>query len=152
MEERSRWPVSTASPRGQCSKYIHNFEGKGEDVLVCLPGAITDHVTERIEQIIRRGNGGGILVHNANKEGTTGIVEKCRNILKKTKEARVGQRILSGMFPVLGNRCQGYRNSKRMAVKEMVKRLCKEGEVAFVDFWDSFVGKEKNVRERWPAS
>ena len=35
-----------------------------------------------------------------------------------------------------------YRNSKRMAVNGMVKRLCKEEEVGYVDLWDSFVGKE----------
>ena len=40
-----------------------------------------------------RGNGGSILVHvgtnNADKEGTAAIVEKYRNLLKKTKQARV---------------------------------------------------------------
>ena len=43
---------------------------------------------------------------------------------------------------MFGNRIQGYRNSKRMAVNGMVKRLCKEEEVGYVDLWDSFVGKE----------
>ena len=44
---------------------------------------------------------------------------------------------------MFGNRIQGYRHSKRMAVNGIVKRLCKEaGEVAYVDLWDSFVGKE----------
>ena len=125
---------------------------KGEDVVVCLPGARIEHVTERVEQIMGRGNGGSILVHvgtnNADKEGTTAIVDKYRNRLKETKHARVGQIILSGILPVFGNRIQGYRNSKRMAVNGMVKRLCKEGEVGYVDLWDSFVGKE----ERWTAS
>ena len=120
---------------------------KGEDVLVCLPGARIEHVTERVEQIMGRGNGGSILVHigtnNADKEGTTAIVEKCRNLLKKTKQARAGQIILSGILPVFGNKIHGYRNSKRMAVNGMVKRLCKEEEVGYVDLWDSFVGKEE---------
>ena len=62
--------------------------------------------------------------------------------MKKTKQARAGQIILSGILPVFGNRIQGYRNSKRMAVNGMVKRLCKEEEVGYVDLWDSFVGKE----------
>ena len=39
-----------------------------------------------------------------------------------------------------GNRIQGYRNSKRMAVNGMVERLCKEEDV---DMWDSFVGNEE---------
>ena len=44
---------------------------------------------------------------------------------------------------MFGNRIHGYRNSKRMAVNGMVKRLCKEEEVGYVDLWDSFVGKEE---------
>ena len=119
----------------------------GEDVVVCLPGARIEHVSERVEQIMGRGNGGSILVHigtnNADKEGTTAIVEKYRNLLKKTKQARAGQIILSGMLPVFGNKIHGYRNSKRMAVNGMVKRLCKEEEVGYVELWDSFVGKEE---------
>ena len=120
---------------------------KGEDVVVCLPGARIEHVTERVEKIVGRGNGGTILVHvgtnNADKEGTTAIVEKYRELLKKTKQARLGQIILSGILPVCGNRIQGYRNSKRMAVNGMVERLCKEEEVGYVDMWDSFVGNEE---------
>ena len=44
---------------------------------------------------------------------------------------------------MFGNRIQGYRNSKRMAVNGIVKQLCKEEEVGYVDLWDSFVGKEE---------
>ena len=51
---------------------------KGEVVVVCLPGARIEHVTERVEKIMGRGNGGTILVHvgtnNTDKEGTTAIV------------------------------------------------------------------------------
>ena len=94
-----------------------------------------------------RGNGGSILVHvgtnNADKEGITAILEKNRNLLKKTKQARVGQIILSILLPVFGNRIQGYRNSKRTAVNGTMKRLCKEEEVGYVDVWYSFVGKKK---------
>ena len=119
--------------------------GKGKDVVVCLPGARIEHVTERVEKIMGRGKGGTILVHvgtnNADKEGTTAIVDKYRNLLKKTKEARVGQVILSGILPVFGNRIDGYRNLKRMAINGMMKRLCKEEDVGYVDLWDSFVGK-----------
>ena len=57
-----------------------------------------------------RENGLTLLVHigtnNADKEGTTAIVKKYRNLLKKTKEARVGQVILSGILPVIGTRSQ----------------------------------------------
>ena len=89
------------------TKYIFKVEQR-EDVVDCLPGARIEHVTERVEQIMGRGNGGSILVHvgtnNADKQRTTAIVEKYRNILKKTKQARVGQIILSRILPVCGNR------------------------------------------------
>ena len=114
---------------------------------MCLPGARIEHVTERVEKIMGRGKGGTILVHVgtniADKEGTTAIVDKYRNLLKKTKEARVGQIILSGILPVFGNRIYGYRNSKRMAINGMMKRLCQEEDVGYVDPWDSFVWKEE---------
>ena len=119
---------------------------KGKDVVVCLPGARIEHVTERVKKIMGRGNGGSIVVHvgtnNADKEGTTAILEKYRDLLKKTKQARVGQIIISGILPVFGNKIQGYRNSKRMAVNGMVDRLCKEEDVGYMDLWDSFVGNE----------
>ena len=38
---------------------------------------------------------------------------------------------------------KGYRNSKPMAVNGMVRRLCKEEKVGYVDLWDRFVGKEE---------
>ena len=116
---------------------------KGKDVVVCLPGARIEH---RVKKIMGRGNGGSIVVHvgtnNADKEGTTAILEKYRDLLKKTKQARVGQIIISGILPVFGNKIQGYRNSKRMAVNGMVERLCKEEDVRYMDLWDSFVGNE----------
>ena len=97
---------------------------------MCLPGARIEHVTQRVEKIMGRGIGGTILVHvgtnNTDKEGTTAIVETYRKLLKKTKQARVGQIIISEILPVFGNRIQGYRNSKRMSVNGMVERLCKK--------------------------
>ena len=69
-------------------------------------------------------------------------MDKYRNLLKKTKEARVGQVILSGTLSLFGNRIDGYRNSKRMAINGMMKRLCKEEDVGYVNLWDSCVGKE----------
>ena len=75
---------------------------KGTDVVGCLPGARIKHVTDIVEQIMGRGNGESILIHigtnNADKEGMTAIVEKYRNLLKKTKQARVGQIILPGIL------------------------------------------------------
>ena len=44
---------------------------------------------------------------------------------------------------MFGTRSQGYRNSRWMAVNGMVKQLCREEEVGFVDLWGIFVGKEE---------
>ena len=57
-----------------------------------------------------RGNGGTILVHvgtnNTDKEGTTAIVEKYRKLLKKTKQARLGQIIFQRRTEAgTNNRC-----------------------------------------------
>ena len=118
----------------------------GKDVVVCYPGARIEHVTERVERLWEVEMEGPYWYTSGrtmkDKEGTTAIVEKYRNLLKKTKKARVGEIILSGILPVFGNRIHGYRSSKRMAVNGVVKRLCKEAEVVYVDLWDSFVGKE----------
>ena len=127
------------------------ISSKGKDVVVCLPEARIEYVTERVEHIVGRGNGRSILIHigtnNADTGGTTAIVEKYMSLLKKTKHARVGEIILSGILSVFGNRIRGYRSSKRMAVNGMVKRLCKEEEVGYIDVWDSLWGKKKCTRE-----
>ena len=69
-----------------------------------------EHVTERIDQVMGTDKGGSILVHvgtnNADREGTTAIVKKYRDLLKRTNQASVGQIILSGILPVIGGRNQ----------------------------------------------
>ena len=68
------------------------------DSRLCLPGARIEHVTEMVEQVMSTGKGGSILVrvgtNNADREGTTAIVKKYRDLFKGTKQARVGQIIL----------------------------------------------------------
>ena len=36
---------------------------KGDDVVVCLPGAKIETITERVENIVGSGKGGSVLVH-----------------------------------------------------------------------------------------
>ena len=45
---------------------------------------------------------------------------------------------------MFGNRIDGYRNSKRMAINGMMKRLCKEEDVGYVG---QLCGDRRNVRE-----
>ena len=118
---------------------------KGDDVVVCLPGAKIEAITERAEIIEGSGKGGSVLVHvgayNVEREGTTTIVRKYRNLVRTLKQTRVEQIILSGILPVIGRRGHRYRNSRGMAINILVEKLCREEEVGFVDLWGSFVGR-----------
>ena len=87
---------------------------KGDDVVVCLPGAKIEAITERVENIVGSGKGGSVLVHvgtnNLEREGTTAIVRKYRNLVRTLNQTRIEQVILSGILPVIGRRGQRYRN------------------------------------------
>ena len=117
---------------------------KGEDVVVCLPGARIEHVTERVENVLGHGQGGSILVHvgtnNADRDGTTRIVKRYRELVETLKKTRVEQIILSGILPVM--RGTTFRNCKRMAINGLLQQMCEEEGVGFVDLWGYFVGKE----------
>ena len=118
---------------------------KGDDVVVCLPGAKIEAITERVKNIVGSGKGGSVLVHvgtnNVEREGTTAIVRKYRQLVRTLKQTRVEQVILSGIVPVMGRRGHKYRNCRGMAINMLVQRLCREEEVGFVDLWGSFVGR-----------
>ena len=66
---------------------------KGDDVVVCLPGAKIEAVTERVIHIVGSGKGGSVLVHvgtnNIEREGTTAIVRKYRQLVRTLKQTRV---------------------------------------------------------------
>ena len=72
---------------------------KGEDVVICFPGARIEHVTELVENVLGHGQGGSILVYvgtnNADREGTTRIVQRYRELVETLKKTRVEQIILS---------------------------------------------------------
>ena len=65
------------------------------------------------------GKGGSVLVHvgtnNVERDGTTAIVMKYRNLVRTLKQTRVEQVILSGIIPVIGRRGHRYRNCRGMA-------------------------------------
>ena len=118
---------------------------KGDDVVVCLPGAKIEAITQRVKNIVGSGKGGSVLVHvgtnNVEREGTTAIVRKYRQLVRTLKQTRVEQVILSGIVPVMGRRGHKYRNCRGMAINMLVQKLCMEEEVGFVDLWGSFVGR-----------
>ena len=100
---------------------------KGEDVVVCLPGARIEHVTERVENVLGHGQG---------------IVKRYRELVETLKKTRVEQIILSGILPVMRGRGTTFRNCKRMAINGLLEQMCEEEGVGFVDLWGYFVGKE----------
>ena len=103
---------------------------KGEDVVVCLPGARIEHVTERVENVLGHGQGGSILVHvgtnNADRDGTTKIVQRYRELVETLKKTRVEQIILSGILPVMRGRGATYGNCKNMTINALVEQMCEE--------------------------
>ena len=118
---------------------------KGNDVVVCLPGANIEAITERVENIVDSGKGGSVLVHvgthNVEMEVKTATVRKYRNLVRAIKQTGVEQVILSGILPEIRRRGHRYRNCRGMAINMLVEKLCREEEVGFVDLWGSFVGR-----------
>ena len=86
----------------------------GDDVVVCLPGAKIEAITERVKNIVGSGKGGSVLVHvgtnNVEREGTTAIVRKYRQLVRTLKQTRVEQVILSGILPVMGRIYMNHTN------------------------------------------
>ena len=77
-------------------------------------------MTERVENVLGHGQGGSIVVHvgtnNADRDGTTRIVRKYRQLVETLKKIRVEQIILSGILPVIRGRVAIYKNCKRMPI------------------------------------
>ena len=116
-----------------------------DDVVVCLPGAKIEAITERVENIVGSGKGGSVLVqigtNNVEREGTAARVRKYRNLVRTLKQTRVEQVILSGILPGIGRMGHRYRNCRGMAINMLVEKLCREEEVGVVDLWGSFIGR-----------
>ena len=108
---------------------------KGDDI-VCLSRTKIEAITERVENIMGSGKGGLVLVHvgtnNVEKEGTTAIVRKYRQLVRTLKQTQVKQIILSGILPVRVRRGLRYRNCQGMAINMLVQKLCREEEDGFV--------------------
>ena len=67
-------------------------------MVVCFPEAKIEAITERVEKIVGPGKGGFILKHigtnNAKREGTTAIVRKYKQLVRRAKQTRFEQIIL----------------------------------------------------------
>ena len=85
-------------------------------------------MTERIENVLGHGQGGYILLHvetnNADRDGSTRIVKRYRELVETLKKTRVEQIILSGILPMRRGRGATNRNCKRMAINALVEQMC----------------------------
>ena len=123
---------------------------KGEDVVVCLPGARIEHVTERIYREDHGKRKWRVHTSTRRDEQRRQGRNNCNSgeVQETTEEDEASKDWIDNLIRnftsvSFGDRIHAYRNSKRMADNGMVKRLCKEEEVGYVDLWDSFVGKEE---------
>ena len=82
------------------------------------------------------GQGGSILVHvgtnDADREGTSRVVQKYRELVETLKKTRVEHITLSGILPMMRGTGAIYENCKRMAINALVGQMCKEEGVRFV--------------------
>ena len=89
-----------------------------------------------MEKFAGPGKGGSILEHiganSVDREGTTAIVRKYRQLVGRAKQTQVEQIIMSGILPLMGSRGQGYRNCRRMAINTIDQQLCREEAAGFV--------------------
>ena len=113
-----------------------------------MPGAKIEAIIERVKNIVGSCKGRSALVHvrtnNVEREDTTAIIRKYRNLVRTLKQTRIEQVILSGILPIIGRRVHiqhRYRNCQGMAINMLVEKLCREEEVGFVDLWESFFGR-----------
>ena len=116
---------------------------RGDDITVCLQGAKIEDIAAKAGHVMGSGTGIAVIVHvgtnKAEKEGTSAIVGKYWRLIKTLKVARVGQIVLSGILPIMGGRCEEYKNCRRMAINTQVPKVCMEEGVGFVDMWLNFV-------------
>ena len=104
---------------------------KGDDVVVCLPGAKIEAITERVEHIMSSIKRGSDLVdlgtNNVEREGTTAIVRKYRKLVRTLKQTRVEQVIMSGVLPVKGRGLVLVQKLRKEEEVGLVRKFCWEG-------------------------
>ena len=104
-------------------------------------------MTERVETILLgHGQGGSILVHvgmnNADREGTTEIVYRYRQLVGKLNKTRAEQIILPGILSVMGGRGATYIIYKRMTINALVQQMFEKEGVGIIDLWGNVFGKK----------
>ena len=58
---------------------------KGDDVVVCLPGAKIEAITARVENIVGSGKGGSVLVHVGTNNKLVHHLQKCLTFITRRR-------------------------------------------------------------------
>ena len=85
------------------------------DDVVCFPGRLSQRGWSKSWTRTREGL-------SEEREGTTGVVRKYRQLVR----TRVEQIIMPRILPVMVSRGHCYRNCRRMAINTLVQHLCRE--------------------------
>ena len=92
--------------------------------------------------------GGSILAHvginNVEREGTTAVVRKYRQLVRTLKQTRIEQIIMSGILPVMGSKGHIYR---RMAINTMwrVYRFIRKDE-GYTNYKKALIAAKNEIR------
>lgn len=70
--------------------------------------------------------------HIAEKDNTSAAFGKQRRLVNTVNVARIGLRVLLGMLSILEDRCNDYKNFRRMASNSLVEHVYIEERVGFV--------------------
>ena len=101
---------------------------KGDDMIVCLPRANVEDVTERLRQVKGNGHGGLFLgtwvqLMLRRKVRQPSLISTCRKLVWTLKEIHVVQIALSGMLSIMGSRGK-YKNCRRLTINSLLQKLC----------------------------
>ena len=112
---------------------------------VCLPGAKLKDLSDNFDDVVRGSSRGSVLILHGgvNDVGNTlseELIDTYRTVIAKlVKSGRKG--IITGILPKFGAGTEW--SSRAIGINERVKRLCKESNMQFLDYWANFWGKRE---------
>ena len=112
---------------------------------VCLPGAKLKDLSVNFDDVVEGSNRRSVLILHGgvNDVGNTlseELIDTYRTVISKlVKSGRKG--IITGILPKFGAGIEW--SSRAIGINERVKRLCKESNIRFLDYWAYFWGKRE---------
>ena len=112
---------------------------------VCLPGAKLKDLSGGLDGVMKGCSPNSVLILHGgvNDVGTTlseELIDTYKMVIANlVKSGRKG--IITGILPKIGAGVEW--SSRAIGINERVKRLCKESNIRFVDYWDAFWDKRE---------